>query len=254
MVHINPTVCHTPGGLGRICPPKPAALVRVPKSFSDFQIKREIKDKPTFTPATGTLGFSPSRLLTVAATAKELVPMGFFSSIAKIGGSILGGIGRAVGILPAVAARAAPAIATVARRVAPAVAGGLLAGAAFAGGEQLFNAAGEPVAGPGGFINPATGAIGGLAGGNGRVSTFTTVTTIDNMTGQPIRVRNFTGRPFLMSKEVAHLKTVARKLSRAHGKVPRRTVKQSLNAMIVDTVKDKILHDVQRGASVSQKA
>jgi len=183
--------------------------------------------------------------------------MGFFSKIfksikkiaspiLKIGASILGfGVAeKAIGSIGGAVAK--PAAASLLRRTLP-VAGAALAGAAVGG---LAGSLGGPEGGVP-IINPATGQVVGAGGGNGRFNVITTVTTIDNVTGQAVRQKVFAGAPFIMQKEVAHMRSVAKKLSRAHGRVPTRKVKQGINSMISDAIKDKILHSAQIGASAA---
>jgi len=177
-------------------------------------------------------------------TLTQEKPMGFFSSIAKIGGTILGGLGRAVGILPPLAAAAAPVVRRAAPIVAAAVGGGLLA-SQFTGGA----AAGAP--GTLSVTNPATGQIMSIGRGNGLTTTITQVVTIDNATGAIRSSKTFAGAPAIMQREVAAMKRAAKKAARIHGKIPRRVQKQGINSMITAAVKDQVLHSVQAG---TQKA
>lgn len=173
--------------------------------------------------------------------------MGFFSSIAKFVGGALGAVGRAVGILPPAAAAAATAIvkkpSVIARvaGVAGQVATGVALGSLFGGGDS-----GGGVGG--GVINPATGEIVGVGGGNGLHTTVTQVVTVNNQTGDVVKRRTFMGAPFLMNKEVAHLKTSARKLMRGAARVPRqKSGPPSLNSEITRAVKHRVLHAVEQG-------
>jgi len=174
--------------------------------------------------------------------------MGFFSFIK---GAIKGVVGIAKGFL-GVAKPAAQAVTQFATR-RPLVAAGIGAaalgtGALLLGGGGGTDAEGRPLGG--GIINPATGEISALGGGNGMRTTVTQVITIDNATGQPVKVRTFMGAPFLMQKEVAHLKTSARKLMRGAARVPRRSAgAPSLNSEITRAVKHKVLHSVEQATA-----
>lgn len=75
--------------------------------------------------------------------------------------------------------------------------------------------------------------------------TTTLVTTVNRATGQIVKQRSFLGSPFLMNKEVAHLKSTIKKIGRADRKVPRRTVQPSLNSLINSAIKDRMLHSAQ---------
>jgi len=171
--------------------------------------------------------------------------MGFFSSILGGIGKVVGFAGRALGILPAKVAKAASPLARAAAVAVPVVTGGLI-GAGLAGGGGA--AAGTALAAQGGQIsvtNPATGQIVGVGGGNGVQTTVTMVQTIENATGRIISAKIFQGSPFLMNKEVAHLKSVSKKLRRGASSIPSRTRQPSTNQLINMAVKDQILHSVQ---------
>jgi len=182
------------------------------------------------------------------ALAKKGVNMGFFDFIPKLIGGGIKLLGSALGVIPKVAA---PVAAAVARRpvLSTAIAAGgvgLLGGGLLGGGGD---GGGKPFLG-GGIINPATGELGGVGGGNGMRTVVTQVITIDNATGQPVKVRSFLGAPFLMQKEVAHLKSSARKLMRGAARVPRRSAGEpTLNSQINRAVKHKVLHSVEQATS-----
>ena len=198
-------------------------------------IKRKIRRLPS------DLRFEVFQVPEVQTFRREVkAGMGFFKKA-------FGFVSSAVKGLLGIPAKA-KAVVRAAPKLALAAGGAVAGGALFAGGEQLFNAQGQPVAGGGlaGVVNPATGRIGGIGGGNGLFSTITTVTTINNQTGQPVRQQMFQGRPFIMSKEVAHLRSTIKKINRAHGKVPTRTRKASLNSMIQDAIKHSILHKAEQ--------
>jgi len=170
--------------------------------------------------------------------------MGFFSSIAKIGGSILGGIGRAVGILPPAVAAAAPIIRRAAPLAAAAIGGGLI-GSAVSGGGVAAGAAGMIS-----VTNPATGEVSMIGRGNGLRTTITQVMSIDNATGQVVSSKLFSGAPAIMQKEVAAMKRATKKARRIHSKIGTRTVKPSRTAMIKDAIEDKMLHLAQRASAL----
>jgi len=187
--------------------------------------------------------------------------MGFFSSlirgISKIAKPILGVLG--LGAAPAAAAptiitaglpagfvQAGRGLATAAGGAARALGRGaatlpgqlaLTGGAAFAGSRL----AAPGVAAPG--LAPAV--IGGPARGNGRFARQTIVETLDLVTGQVVRQETFSGAPFLMNNEVRKLRTVARKLTKAHGKLPRRTQQVSLTSQLKDAAVRKAIEQTQ---------
>ena len=199
--------------------------------------------KPGFEPRAGSLP-SPTAALSIVQGVKD---MGFFSSIGKFLGKVAKPVISTVSNVLGFGATAAKQAPTVIRNVLPSVAGGLAGGAAFGAASQLFDSEGNPVPG---VINPATGAIGAMGGGNGRFATVTTVTTIDTATGQPVKQKVLQGSPFLMSKEVAHMKSVFRKINRVHGKMPSKTRKPSMTTMLKDAIQDKMMHTIQ--GSVAQ--
>ena len=171
--------------------------------------------------------------------------MGFFSGLVKT----VVGIGRGLlGLPPKVAAvaRAAPRAAAVA---GGAIAAGGLTAAALAAG-AAGPATGMAIPG-GAFVNPATGELVAAAGGNGVLVTTTMVTTVNRVTGQIVKQRIFLGSPFLMNKEVAHLKSTSKKLLRGARRVPTRTRKASTRSLITDAIEDSILHQAQRGAAAA---
>lgn len=176
--------------------------------------------------------------------------MGFFSTIAKVIGGVVGAVGRAVGILPAAVAPVAQAVARAAPtalRVAGTLATGAAIGAALTPA-QAAAGAGTGLAAVGGMLsvtNPATGQIMNVGGGNGVQTTITMVQTIDNATGQIVRAKIFAGSPFLMNKEVAHLKSTSRKLRRGAARVPTRRVRATTTSLIKDAIEDKMLHLAQ---------
>jgi len=175
--------------------------------------------------------------------SQEVTGMPFFKSLFKA----VGTIGRSLLGLPAAAkaaVRAAPRVAAVG--AAGVAAGGLTAAALAAGG------AAPGAAGAAGFVvNPATGELVAPGGGNGVLATTTMVTTVNRLTGQIVKQRVFVGSPFIMNKEVAHLKSTIKKLRRGAGKIPTRTREPSLNSEINSAIKHSILHQAQRGAALA---
>lgn len=159
-------------------------------------------------PILGVLGFPVAR--TAVAAAPGLA--------ARIGGGIVATGGRAVVAAGRTIARGAVRFfRSTTGQIITVVTAAEIAAAVAAGGVE--------VAGPGGGA-----LIGG--GGNGRFVRSTIVTTTDLSTGQVVRTQQLDGAPFLMNNEVRKLRTVARKLQRAAGKLPRRTVKQSLSSQL----------------------
>jgi len=151
------------------------------------------------------LGFGGARAATgAAAGAAAGAGTGFFGGLARL----FGGAARTV--LPIAAGTAL---------------GGLLAGGV--GGRAA-----------------ALAAPGGLVGGNGRETTITTVQTIDNATGEVIRQRQLRGSPFLMNSDIAVAKRVFRTANKLHGRLPKRTVRQSQAAMFKDAVMQKAMDTV----------
>ena len=175
--------------------------------------------------------------------------MGFFSFIGKALGGVAKIAGRALGILPPAVAKAAAPVSRLARVAG--VAGTLATGAAIGAAltpAQVAAGGGTALAAAGGMLsvtNPATGQIVSVGGGNGVQTTITMVQTIDNRTGQIISAKVFQGSPFLMNKEVAHLSSTAKKLSRGFRKVPRRTSQPTTTSMIKSAIEDKMLHLAQ---------
>ncbi len=160
-------------------------------------------------------------------------------------------VGRGLLGLPPKAAALASRVARVAPRAALAVGGAVAGGAAFAAGQALLTPEQRQAAIASGqfVVNPATGELVPLGGGNGLLATSTMVTTVNRITGQIVKQRVFQGSPFIMNKEVAHLKSVVKKITRAHGKVPTKTRKQSVSSMISDAIKDAMLRQAQSGAA-----
>ena len=179
------------------------------------------------------------RIIETGILAKES-GMGFIDGLLKTVVSV----GRGLLGLPAKAARVVRAAPKAAVGVGAAVAaGGVTAAALAAGGGAPAGAL------PGFVVNPATGELVAPGGGNGVLATTTMVTTVNRLTGQIVKQRVFVGSPFIMNKEVAHLKSVIKKIGRADRKIPRRTSAMSLNAQINAAIKDSILHQAQRGAA-----
>lgn len=166
--------------------------------------------------------------------------MGFFSSLIKGIGAIATPILGALGFVPA---RAAPAPIAAAALVPSRVQGvGSTIAARAVGGLQrgipttfATRPAGVPAPtihreGPFGSAVTHTP----FTGGNGRTVRTTVVTTTNLLTGEIVRVVELDGAPFLMNKDVQKLRQTAKKLTRAHGKLPRRTVKESLTKQLTD--------------------
>jgi len=172
---------------------------------------------------------------------QEAQGMGFFDFIPKLigggikllGGILGGGIAPAVGTAAAQVVAARPTPATVAAQARP-----------FTNINQVIADADPGMPGIQ-VVNPATGQVMSVGGGNGMTTTVTQVMSIDNRTGQVIRTKVFQGAPFLMQKEVAHLGSVKKKLMRGAAKIPTRTRKASRSSMIKDAVEDQMLHLAQ---------
>ncbi len=68
-----------------------------------------------------------------------------------------------------------------------------------------------------------------------------------NPAGQIIKEVVKRGRPFLMASDFNTAKKVFKLATKAHGKLPRRSVKQSLSKQITDAVQRAALEQVQNG-------
>lgn len=183
--------------------------------------------------------------------------MGWISGLVKIASGIikplLGIAAPAVIAAPIVTRAALPAVTRAASRVLGTlgrgaatlpgqVAIGIGAGALGAGLVAGDGAGGVPI-GAGGAPLMAGGA--GALRGNGRFARQTIVQTIDLVTKTVARTEVFSGAPFLMNNEVRKLRTVARKVARANGRLPRRTVRQS----DLSALKDNLVRQALTGAS-----
>lgn len=179
--------------------------------------------------------------------------MGFFQNIAR---GLIGAVRGFAGTLPAqvetvrrtttlaVAAQRAGAVARAAGRAAITPGGQLAigAGAALAGGAL----AAPDVLVPAGAVGAPVVMRGGIAGGNGIVARQTTVQTINLATGLVVRSEVLPGSPFLMNSEVRSLRRVAKKVGRAHAKLPRRTVQKSAMKELTDAAVAEALRKVQQ--------
>jgi len=67
------------------------------------------------------------------------------------------------------------------------------------------------------------------------------------MTGTVVREEVLQGAPFLMNNDVRKLRSTAKKLNRAAGRLPRRTVTPSKSKQLTDAVTDAALRGVVRG-------
>lgn len=173
---------------------------------------------------------------------------GFFSAL--IGG-VRGAIGGFLG-QPAAPAAAAPIRAALPVPVTP-VARGPIPGPVFDIKDRLeaFRRArlrALPHPGPVGAPDPVAGMhvhMGGGAGrGNGMVARQTIVQTIDLQTGALLRQLVFDGAPFLMNSDVRKLRSISRKVSKAHSKLPRRVVKESKMKQLTDAAVDEAMRKV----------
>lgn len=84
-------------------------------------------------------------------------------------------------------------------------------------------------------------------GGNGRVFKQTIIQTIDVSSGDVLREVIKEGAPFLMNKEVAQLRVVAKKLTKAERKLPRKTRSASPQKELIDAVTAEALRNVITG-------
>jgi len=180
--------------------------------------------------------------------------MGFFSNIAR---GLIAGV-RAFAGTPAPIAAVSPAIAATRAAVVAAGAGARRVGrAAVSPAGQLIIGGGAALAG-GALVAPGAPPVmagaptppvllrGGIAGGNGVVARQTIVQTVDLASGAVVRSEVLPGAPFLMNSEVRSLRRVAKKVGRAHAKLPRRTVQKSAMKELTDAAVAEALRNVQR--------
>ena len=179
--------------------------------------------------------------------------MGFLSSLTSSIGKILRPIGSLLGITPP---------APVARQVMPPVVGALPGAVAmptrgFSGMGARAGALrrGVPIAGAGvagvgaglaaaSMIDPETGQplMGG--GGNGRYTTYTTVTTIDNATGETVRQKMYRGSPYLMNRDLVAAKKVMRTAGKLGRRFGSRVRTPSKAKQLTDAVVDRAMQNV----------
>jgi len=120
-------------------------------------------------------------------------------------------------------------------------------------GFQLARRAGALV-GPGlaqvaGAISPAAGGVAMLRGGNGQFVRQTLVNTIDLQSGQIVRQEVLKGAPFLMNNDIRKLRGIAKKVSKANSRIPRRTTKQSVSAALTEATVQQALQLVRTGGA-----
>jgi len=222
----------------------PLGLTRIVRPFLPQNI-RNIIDV-----GGGSVRLRPQDFIPTQVTPRVKVPkgqeVGFFSSFL----SIIGRVATTVlGIAAPVARAAAPAAsrvaattarvaATGARIAAPAAA----AGAAFAVGQSLLT---PSVSAP---MAPAAGGPMAVTGGNGQTTRMTQIATIDNATGVVLRVETLKGAPFLMRSDVLIARRVFKLSSKLAGRMPRKTVKQSLPSQLTERIQRQLLENVGAGA------
>lgn len=159
-------------------------------------------------------------------------PMGFFGNVFRgITGAIKGFLGVPARAAPAARFVGGRAAAQPTRRALARLGGAAALGGAFAGGDLAVGA----LAG-GGDI----GGDGGV-GGNGRTFRRTIIQTIDSDSGEVLKQRVRRGSPFLMRTDVIVAKRVFRMATKLHGKLPRRTVRQSRVKALTDRVVESAL-------------
>lgn len=159
--------------------------------------------------------------------------MGFFSRLISGAGKILGGIlgigGATAAAVPRIATRAAP----LARRIGGVVIPGAVAGGAFALGEAALAGTGLQRA----QVGPGAA----MVGGNGERTTFTTVTTVLNATGEIIASRQLRGSPFLMNVDLVTFKRVGRSLRKGARRAGVRAPRQSTTAFLTEQIQEQAL-------------
>lgn len=80
--------------------------------------------------------------------------------------------------------------------------------------------------------------------GNAQNFRQTIVQTIDRATGRVIREEIHKGSPFLMNTDIVRAKRVARLVSKAHARLPRRTVKQSAMSAANEALQNRMLAQI----------
>jgi len=177
--------------------------------------------------------------------------MGFFSSLLSTVGQV---VGTVFGGSPAVQAPpqvvqafpAAQAIQPIISQANP-IAASLVPVASAALSSALTAVGGTPTAQAtaqmGGNAQLTQNLIdaGGFNRGNGRTFRRTFVQTVDLFTGAILRHDAFPGAPFLMNNQVRQLRTTAKKLTRAAGKIPTRRTRTSLTTQLKDAVLQRAL-------------
>jgi len=177
--------------------------------------------------------------------------MGFFSSIAR---GLIAGVrafaGTPAAVAPTAVARATTAIAASARATAAAAA----RAARTPAGQLAIGVAGGAAGGL--IVSPdalpvMAGAptppelLAGLGRGNGVIARRTIVQSINVLTGAVTFQEVRRGAPFLMDSEVRSLRRVAKKVGKAHAKLPRRTVQKSAMKELTDAAVDAALQSVR---------
>lgn len=88
---------------------------------------------------------------------------------------------------------------------------------------------------------------GGIKGGNGATATRTLIQTVDLLTGLITNLDIRPGSPFLMNNDVRKIRGLSKKLLRAAGKVPRRTVRTTPQKQLTNAVIQRTLSSVLTG-------
>jgi len=183
--------------------------------------------------------------------------MGFFSSLLKGVGSVIGAVVNPVGtitgllsggsktVTPQVAAIVSPAPLNplaVARTVAQGVTQPFDPRLAAVSGGGLAGLTGKAI-GPG-VPKGLPSTPFGSSRGNGRFAKRTIVQTINLDIGAVVNEVIMDGAPFLMNKAVRELARTSKKLQKANAKIPRRTSKESLSKKLTDKVLNETINQV----------
>lgn len=183
--------------------------------------------------------------------------MGFFSSLLKGVGAVVGAVINPAGTIAKLFSGDTKAAAPVATGRALSATG---AARSIAEGVALGPVLGTPRLGQPGVITggdvartitgvqkgfpPRTSAALPLTGGNGKVAKRTIVQTINLDNGAVVNEIVLEGAPFLMNKAVRELERTSRKLRKANRKIPTRPVKVSLAKQLTDRVLNETIQNI----------
>lgn len=84
----------------------------------------------------------------------------------------------------------------------------------------------------------------GFDGGNGSVALRTVIQRLDMRTGKITTVGIFSGKPFMMNKDVTVMKSTLKKIAAVSKRVPRKTRKESMSTKLKDAAVDATLRSL----------